>query len=150
MTRFARRTRDGNPLKAFYYCWGIAGVNTWIWSSVFHIRGTSIVLFHPSSTADAGLSTRFSSSADKPWTEKLDYFSAGLGITYSLFFTLVRIYHLYPTMQSSTPSPTLRMLGAGFILLFLGHVSYLSFSIPFDCQLVPFFFFFFLSCQSRR
>jgi hypothetical protein len=36
---FRRRTSLKNPLRRLYLLWGFAGVNTWIWSTIFHIRG---------------------------------------------------------------------------------------------------------------
>ena len=44
----------------------VLGVNTWVWSTVFHTR-------------------------DVPWTEKMDYFSAAAGILYSVVYSIIRI-----------------------------------------------------------
>lgn len=44
----------------------VVNVNAWLWSAVFHAR-------------------------DLPWTEKMDYFSATLGVLTSLVFLLTRV-----------------------------------------------------------
>lgn len=71
------------------------GVNTWVWSTVFHCR-------------------------DKPLTEKLDYFSAALAILYACYLALIR------TREITRPTHQRRLM-IFFSLLFLMHVSYLSF-----------------------
>ncbi|KAG0368018.1 Mn2+ homeostasis protein [Gamsiella multidivaricata] len=53
-------------MRPFYLGYAIIGMNTWLWSAVYHAR-------------------------DWPSTEKLDYFSAGTAITYGLFYTVIRI-----------------------------------------------------------
>ncbi|KAG0278802.1 hypothetical protein BGZ95_003090 [Linnemannia exigua] len=53
-------------MRPFYLGYAIVGVNTWLWSAVYHSR-------------------------DWPSTEKLDYFSAGTAIMYGLFYTVIRI-----------------------------------------------------------
>ncbi|RKP11932.1 Per1-like protein, partial [Piptocephalis cylindrospora] len=54
------------PLILGYF---IVGLNTWIWSTIFHMRDTSL-------------------------TEKLDYFSAGLAVLYATYLTLCRLLRL--------------------------------------------------------
>lgn len=54
------------PLLVGYF---LVGLNTWTWSSIFHMR-------------------------DTPLTEKLDYFSAGFAVLYSTFLTLCRLLRL--------------------------------------------------------
>jgi len=56
-------------LRPFYLGYALVGMNTWLWSAVYHAR-------------------------DWPSTEKLDYFSAGTAITYGLYYTVVRILHI--------------------------------------------------------
>ncbi|KAL7410677.1 Per1-like-domain-containing protein [Mrakia frigida] len=119
-----RRILPGNPLRTLYLIFGVLGVNTWVWSTVFHTR-------------------------DKPWTEKADYFSAGLAVTYSTFLVFVRIWHFYPTSSSTSsyastkPSsssssgslsyPTrFKQLAAFFTLMFIGHITYLCKASSFD------------------
>jgi post-GPI attachment to proteins factor 3 len=85
--------------------------------------------------------------ADTPITEKLDYFSAALSILYSLFITVVRLLHIYTPVtlsyrqsgilaSSPRPSPSRKHLFRAWaffcIMLYVGHVSYLSFSPRFD------------------
>jgi hypothetical protein len=40
---FRRQIAPGNPLRSLYLAWGVAGVNTWVWSTIFHIRGPSLL-----------------------------------------------------------------------------------------------------------
>ncbi|KAI9285481.1 PER1 protein [Umbelopsis sp. AD052] len=87
------------PLKKLYIAWCIIGINTWIWSTVFHIR-------------------------DFPLTEKLDYFSAGFGILYSLYYAIIRLFYVRNAL-------IIKGLTVMFALMFLAHVSYLSF-VRFD------------------
>ncbi|KAL1920859.1 uncharacterized protein VTP21DRAFT_11494 [Calcarisporiella thermophila] len=61
------RLPDSLPIKKFLLGNVIVGLNTWLWSSVFHTRDTSL-------------------------TEKLDYFSAGFGILYGLYLALLRVF----------------------------------------------------------
>ncbi|KAG8811283.1 hypothetical protein FRC19_004006 [Serendipita sp. 401] len=99
-------------MKPFYYGFTLVNINLWIWSSVFHTR-------------------------DKPWTEKMDYFSAGLGSMYGLWYTVVRLYHLYlqpRLLVHNTPSRR-RLLAPWTslcILLYLAHVTYLCLLPRFD------------------
>jgi hypothetical protein len=77
---------------------------------------------------------------DKPLTEKLDYFSAGLSILFALYIAIIRLFHLYspPILplsdtKSQPPFSYLRLsLSALFCLLYLAHISYLSCSERFD------------------
>lgn len=82
-----------------------AGINLWIWSMVFHTR-------------------------DKPWTEKLDYFSAALSILFNLYYAIVRIAGLYKVdgKRDLHNQHLRRQLGAVVLgTIFLCHVSYLTF-----------------------
>ncbi|KIK69963.1 hypothetical protein GYMLUDRAFT_150557 [Collybiopsis luxurians FD-317 M1] len=104
---------DSHPMKKFYMGWSLVSMNTWIWSSVFHTR-------------------------DTPLTERLDYFSAALTILTALYFTVVRLFHLYaashPNSLTSHRSGNakLRLWSAACILVFLAHVSYLALLERFD------------------
>jgi hypothetical protein len=69
---------------------------------------------------------------DTPMTEMLDYFSAGLVILYSLFFTVVRLFHLYPLVPNSPTSLIYKSWAALCGLLYIGHISYLTFLPRFD------------------
>jgi len=65
----------------------------------------------------------------------LDYFSAGLVILYSLFFTVVRLFHLYPQASSSftrLQDSAYKYWAALCALLYIGHISYLTLLPRFD------------------
>lgn len=107
MRRILERIPKSFHMRTFYLGWSILAMNAWVWSSVFHTR-------------------------DTPLTEMLDYFSAGLVILYSLFFTVVRLFHLYPLTPGSAPGLTYKYWAALCILLYIGHVSYLTLLPRFD------------------
>jgi post-GPI attachment to proteins factor 3 len=65
--------------------------NAWIWSSVFHIR-------------------------DKPWTEKMDYFSAASIVLNGVYYTIVAIFSLHKRPIFN------RILITGFITFFILHI----------------------------
>lgn len=35
----SRRVLPGNPLRPWLLAWSAIGINTWVWSTIFHIRG---------------------------------------------------------------------------------------------------------------
>ncbi|KAJ7778799.1 Per1-like protein [Mycena maculata] len=118
LAKVRRDIPDSHPMKAYYIMWSFTGLNAWIWSAVFHTRDNSI-------------------------TEKLDYFSAALTILYAMYYTVVRLFHLYPTSRKtrltlSTPdpapasSPTHKAWSLLCILVYIGHVSYLTLLPRFD------------------
>ncbi|KAG2227215.1 hypothetical protein INT45_008459 [Circinella minor] len=82
-------------LKPFMLMFSLVGINAWIWSTVFHSR-------------------------DFPLTEKLDYFSAGLFILYSLYYGVIRLFHIQNKV-------IIRLLTVVVTMAFLAHISYLSF-----------------------
>ncbi|KAF7359129.1 AB hydrolase-1 domain-containing protein [Mycena sanguinolenta] len=105
-------------MKSYYIVWSFTGLNAWIWSAVFHTRDLST-------------------------TEKLDYFSAALTIFYALYYTVIRLFHLYPVQQrsrlslstrNSSPDRSLTHMGWSLlcILVYLCHVSYLTLLPRFD------------------
>lgn len=94
--------RKPSTLIPYYIGFAFVGMNSWVWSSVFHTR-------------------------DFPVTEKLDYFSAGLSVLYGFFFATVRIFRL----DQASKETTRLILASICVTLFLAHVSYLSF-IKFD------------------
>lgn len=94
--------RKPNSLIPYYIGFAFVGMNSWVWSSVFHTR-------------------------DFPVTEKLDYFSAGLSVLYGFFFATVRIFRLDKPSNKSIRL----VLTVICTALYLAHVSYLSF-IKFD------------------
>lgn len=85
-------------------------------------------------------------SSDTPFTEKMDYFSAALTILTGLYYTAVRLFHLYasasnprltspensPNRTKSTTTLRLRLWFATCALTFLAHISYLSLLPRFD------------------
>ena len=73
---------------------------------------------------------------DTPLTEKLDYFSAALAILYALYFTVVRLFHLY---QGTRAFPSLPGRRSYFhvcrvlaVVVYTAHVAYLSLAPRFD------------------
>lgn len=72
--------------------YAMAGMNAWVWSTVFHAR-------------------------DNAWTEKMDYFSAGLLILYSFYYAVRRIFYLKQTPW---------ILVCVCVVCYLAHVIYLS------------------------
>lgn len=83
------------PLKVIYVLHALVSCNAWIWSAIFHAR-------------------------DKPFTERLDYFSAGAAVLSGFFFSLCRLFRWGP----SHPRFTLLARGCGAALVL--HVLYLS------------------------
>ncbi|KAJ6630255.1 Per1-like-domain-containing protein [Mycena sp. CBHHK59/15] len=118
LAKVRRGIADYHPMKAYYIIWSFTGLNAWIWSSVFHTR-------------------------DLGTTERLDYFSAALTIFYALYYTVVRLFHLYPTPRKNrltlsipdaprASSLTHKAWSLLCILVYLGHVSYLTLLPRFD------------------
>ncbi|KAF8191602.1 Per1-like protein [Mycena galopus ATCC 62051] len=118
LARVRRELPDSHPMKSYYIVWSFTGLNAWIWSAVFHTRDLST-------------------------TEKLDYFSAALTILYGLYFTVIRLFHLYPVQQRSrlslttrSPAPERSLTHMGWsllcILVYFCHVSYLTLLPRFD------------------
>ncbi|KAG6809973.1 hypothetical protein H0H92_013844 [Tricholoma furcatifolium] len=94
--------------------WSYTSINAWIWSSVFHTR-------------------------DLPITEKMDYFSAALAILYALYYTVIRLYHLYPRQTRLTIPNLSESTGLAYklwtfacVVAYVAHVSYLSILPRFD------------------
>ncbi|KAI9596622.1 Per1-like protein, partial [Syncephalis fuscata] len=74
--------------------YSIVGINIWLWSAVFHTR-------------------------DNPFTEKLDYFSAALGILYSLYLVVRRVWRIR--------SPLIHLIIMMIcVSCYFAHVTYLS------------------------
>eukprot|EP00842_Homolaphlyctis_polyrhiza_P000930 jgi/Hompol1/1838/HPOL_004827-RA len=93
------RTRSA-PLFAFVRAAGFIAVNSWLWSVVYHAR-------------------------DKPWSERLDYFSAMASILFSLYLAVIRCGNLSP--RSRRDRPLILYLSIAALSFFLCHVAYLSF-----------------------
>ncbi|GAA5966322.1 hypothetical protein JCM3765_005257 [Sporobolomyces pararoseus] len=108
LSKTGSRTREGRELAQVYLIYSLSGLNAWIGSILFHTR-------------------------DLNWTEKLDYFGAGLTTLVGFWICIIRIKGWY---SSTTSSPTLRrsksLLNLSFTLLYLFHISYLSFRTRFN------------------
>ncbi|KAF5371868.1 hypothetical protein D9615_009525 [Tricholomella constricta] len=104
-------------MRSYYLVWSFTSINAWIWSSVFHTRG----------------------EFNLPATEKLDYFSAALAILYALYYTVIRLFHLYPRQSRLTLTGASRPTSLASkswpllcIIAYVTHVSYLSLLPRFD------------------
>lgn len=110
-----RSIAEGHPMKGYYLKFALVSMNAWVWSSVFHTR-------------------------DLPITEKFDYFFAALAILYAVYYTVIRLFHLYSsethrpskTKASCTNSRPHALWALTCIVMYLGHVSYLSLLPRFD------------------
>ena len=93
------------PLKHAYALVPLAGINLWIWSTVFHTR-------------------------DTPATEKLDYFSAAASMMCNLYVAVVRLAGLYASPASATRDTSAfarKAVAALLFAIFICHTSYLTF-----------------------
>lgn len=81
-----------------YKGFAVIGMNAWTWSTVFHVR-------------------------DFVLTERLDYFSAGLTVTYGFFTAAVRVFRLY----DSSRIVARYILIAVCLACYISHVCYLQF-----------------------
>ena len=88
------------PLRPYYVLLAYFGLASWVFSMIFHTRDFSV-------------------------TETLDYFAAGASIFYGLFYTPVRVFRL--DRRSPVKQSLLRVWTALCVVLFVGHVSYLTF-----------------------
>ena len=89
------------PLRPYYITFGYIGLASWVFSMIFHTRDFNL-------------------------TEKLDYFAAGASVFYGLYYAPVRIFRLDHKKPSIKPT-LLRLWTTTCALLYMGHVSYLSF-----------------------
>lgn len=75
---------------------------------------------------------------DASFTEKMDYFSAAAAIMYALYYTAIRLFHLYrpihKLMQTSRASKSWKHYTLTWLcsLALLGHISYLTLLPKFD------------------
>ncbi|KAI0176320.1 Per1-like protein [Hypoxylon sp. FL1284] len=89
----------GYPLRRYYELFAYFGVATWIFSSIFHVR-------------------------DFRATEQLDYFAAGAGVLYGMYYTPVRVFRLdRPTPRRRS---VLRLWSLFCCVLYAAHVAYLK------------------------
>ena len=90
------------PLRRYYILFGWFGYFAWTASMVFHTRDFDI-------------------------TEKTDYFGAGAYVLYGLYFAVIRIFRLDdPQGKQPWKSPALRVWTVSCLLMYAGHVSYLT------------------------
>src|SRR6266545_8202656 len=41
-SKLKQRIPDSHPMKSFYLRWSFVSINAWVWSAVFHTRGTQL------------------------------------------------------------------------------------------------------------
>lgn len=88
------------PLRKWYVAFGYFGYASWTFSMLFHTRDFNL-------------------------TEKLDYFAAGASVLYGFYYTPIRVFRLdQPTRNKQA---FVRLWTYLCVLLFVAHVSYLSF-----------------------
>ncbi|CCA74371.1 related to PER1 protein, involved in manganese homeostasis [Serendipita indica DSM 11827] len=110
--KLRRGIARNHPMRPYYNWFTVVNVNLWFWSCVYHTR-------------------------DWWWTERLDYFAAGLGVIYSVYYSVVRLYHLYLKPGSLPYESTFRHhflvpWGVLCTVLYIVHVFYLSVLPRFD------------------
>ncbi|KAH8150304.1 uncharacterized protein LAJ45_05515 [Morchella importuna] len=86
------------PLVPYYRLFGLFGIVTWFWSTVFHMR-------------------------DFVFTERMDYFAAGASVLYGLYLAPVRVFRLYKPHHRRL----LRVWTCVCVAAYVAHVYYLSF-----------------------
>lgn len=101
LPRLRKMVPDVFPLKMVYLAHGLISCNAWLWSAIFHAR-------------------------DKPFTERMDYFSAGAAILSGFVFTISRLFRLAP--GDPRFMWVLRISGGALLL----HILYLSLASRFD------------------
>lgn len=94
-----QRISPRSPMRQYYILFALIGMNTWLWSSVFHMR-------------------------DFPATEKLDYFSAGSYVLYGFFYAPIRVFRLYHHRSYKT---LVYIWASLCTIAFVSHISYLTF-----------------------
>ncbi|KAF9991313.1 hypothetical protein BGZ75_000066 [Mortierella antarctica] len=90
-------------MRPLYLGYAIIGMNTWLWSAVYHTR-------------------------DWPITEKLDYFSAGTAIMYGLFYTVVRVTRMVQ-VQSLVVWGLVCLIP---LLLHIGYLTFVHFDYGYN------------------
>lgn len=102
LNSFKDEARYDVHMRKFYIGFALVGMNAWLWSTIFHTR-------------------------DFLFTERMDYFSAGLTILYGFYTAVVRMFRL----DRPEKSLTLRIFSLSCLTVYLLHVGYLSL-IKFD------------------
>jgi len=100
MSRLRENVPASYPLRKYYILFGYFGLASWVFSMVFHTRDFNV-------------------------TEKLDYFAAGASVCYGLYYTPIRIFHLYRAEDARRAS-ILRIWTGVCIGLYAAHVAYLT------------------------
>lgn len=73
------------------------------------------------------------SISDTPFTEKMDYFSATLTITFTVHYTLLRLFNLFPYPPQRPSTPRARyLLSLTLVVIYVAHISYLLSTPRFD------------------
>lgn len=88
------------PLRKYYVAFGYIGLVSWSLSMVFHTR-------------------------DFDLTERLDYFAAGAGVLYGLYYSPIRIFRL-DKREPRVKQSVLRFWTILCAFLYIAHVSYLT------------------------
>ncbi|KAI1083204.1 Per1-like protein [Whalleya microplaca] len=87
------------PLRPYYELFALFGIWTWVFSALFHMRDFAL-------------------------TEQLDYFAAGAGILYGMYYTPIRVFRLdRPTPRRRS---VLRLWTVLCCALYAAHVAYLK------------------------
>lgn len=100
MSKLRESIPSNYPLRKYYLLFGYFGLASWTFSMIFHTRDFNI-------------------------TEKLDYFGAGASVMYGLYYTPIRIFRL--DEKTSMNTSIVRVWTYVCVLLYLAHISYLSF-----------------------
>ncbi|KAF2086621.1 Mn2+ homeostasis protein-like protein Per1 [Saccharata proteae CBS 121410] len=87
------------PLRKYYLLFGWFGMNSWVWSMVFHTR-------------------------DFGWSEKMDYFAAGASVMYGLYYTPIRVFRL--DLETKNRQSVRRAWTGLCVALYAAHVIYLT------------------------
>ncbi|GAA5875611.1 hypothetical protein JCM16303_000682 [Sporobolomyces ruberrimus] len=95
------RTIEGRNLAKVYLIYSISGLNAWTSSTIFHTR-------------------------DLDWTEKLDYFGAGLTTLVGFWVCIVRIRGWYIQPASIESKRFKPVLTTSLSILYFLHVTYLG------------------------
>lgn len=96
LDRLRKQVPDAFPLKLVYILHALVSCFAWLWSAIFHTR-------------------------DKPFTERMDYFSAGAVVLGGLFYAICRLLRIGP---GSVAFKILVRTFSGALTL---HILYLSF-----------------------
>lgn len=99
MTKLRETIPQSYPLRKYYLLFGYFGLASWIFSMIFHTR-------------------------DFYLTEKLDYFAAGASVLYGMYYTPIRIFHLY--REGRRRRSVLRVWTIFCLSLYVAHVGYLT------------------------